>query len=184
MRPINTYANFPTPGDPDQIYIDVSTGAAYRWNGSTYIALTTQIAGTGTNDSAAAGMVGEIITSSLAAGSATALTTATPKTITSIALTPGDWDVSGVVDFLPAATTSITVLAEGASAVTNTLGADDTYASDSMAATVPGAVAQRKNIPTQRISIAANTTIYLIASATFTVAAMTGFGTIRARRVR
>jgi len=131
-------------------------------------------AGTPTNDNAAAGQVGEFISASLAVGSATALVTATPKTIITAYLPPGDWDVNGVVDFLPAATTSITVLAEGASLVTNTLGADDTYSSDSMTATVPGAVAQRKNIPYQRFSIAANTTTATITNATPAVATYAG----------
>ena len=140
--------------------------------------------GTVKGDEAVAGEIGELKTASLAVGAATALVTATPKTIISMTLTPGDWDVSGVVDFLPAATTSITVLGEGVSTVDNTFGADDTYALGSMAAVVPGAVAQRYMTPVRRINVIADTIVYLIGSATFTVAAMTAFGTIRARRVR
>jgi len=132
------------------------------------------LAGTTTNDNAAAGQIGEYLSATLAVGSATSLTTATAKTITNTYLPPGDWDVDGIVDFFPAASTSITVLARGASATTNTLGADDTYASDSMAATVPGAVAQRMVIPTQRVTIANNTTTVTITNATPAVATYAG----------
>lgn len=39
MRLINLYANFPTPGDPLEIYVDTSTGISYRWTGSAYTIL-------------------------------------------------------------------------------------------------------------------------------------------------
>ena len=132
------------------------------------------LAGTTTNDNAAAGQIGEYLSASLAVGSATALTTATAKTVTNTYLPPGDWDVWGVVDFLPAGTTSITVLAVGASATANTPGPDDTYALDSMNATVPGAIAQRKAIPMQRVTIANNTTTVTITNATPAVATYAG----------
>ena len=127
--------------------------------------------------------LGEIKTASLAVGSATALTTATPKTIISIALPPGDYEVDGVVDFLPAASTSITKLSEGASAATNTFGADDTFSSSHMAAVVPTAIAQRRSIPQQRFTLTTDGVIFLIAEAIFTVSTMTAFGTLRAKRI-
>jgi hypothetical protein len=54
-----------------------------------------QLPGTATNDSAAAGDVGEYVSSVIATGSATSFTTATAKNITSISPTAGDWDVQG-----------------------------------------------------------------------------------------
>lgn len=134
--------------------------------------------------SAAAGDIGEVISATLAQGSAVALTTATAKTVTSISLTPGDWDVDGVVGLIPAASTSITQMAEGAHTTTDTLGAAGTFSNIIQAATVPGANAMYRNIPRQRINVAATTTVYLIAQATFTVSTLGAFGTIRARRVR
>ena len=144
------------------------------------------VVGTTTNDSASAGNVGEILTASLASGSATALVTATPKTIISVSLTAGDWDVSGVIGFIAAATTNITMLSAGISATDNTLGADGTYANhyNASAGEVPGAVTQRIVTPITRVSLASTTTYYLIASQGFTVDTLTGFGNIRARRVR
>lgn len=50
-----------------------------------------QIPGTATNDNAAPGMVGEVISG---AASGFALTTATASSITNIILTPGDWEVT------------------------------------------------------------------------------------------
>lgn len=141
-------------------------------------------AGTATNDSAAAGGIGELLTAELAVGSATSLVTATAKTIISVSLTAGDWDVNGVVNFLPAATTSLTSHSAGSSSTDNTLGADGTLVSDSVAAVVLGSVTLRDAFPTQRFSLASTTTVYLVGSATFTVSTMTAYGSIRARRVR
>ena len=142
--------------------------------------------GTATNDNAAAGKVGEIISGSLAVGSATALTTATAKDIATVSLTAGDWDCSGVIDFAPAATTNTTLLLFGSSSTLNTLGADDTYGS--VVFLTAGQVTTngnyRNSIPTQRFSLSGTTTIHLVAQATFTASTMTGYGTIRCRRVR
>jgi hypothetical protein len=52
-----------------------------------------------------------------------------------------------------------------------------------MAAVVPGANAQRRSIPLQRVTLTVDATIFLIAQATFTVSTMTAFGTLRAKRV-
>lgn len=130
------------------------------------------------------GCVGEILTAT-AAPAAVALTTATAATVTSVALTAGDWEVSGVVNYTPAGTTSITILGRGANTTAATLGAQDTYAQFANAATVPGAVVITEMIPNQKFSFsAASTTVYLIARATFTVSTLTAGGTIRARRIR
>jgi predicted nucleic acid-binding protein len=67
-----------------------------------------QAPATQTNDSAAAGKVGEFITSNIVVGSAVALTTGTAANVTSVSLTAGDWDVCGEVDLSTAATTNVT----------------------------------------------------------------------------
>lgn len=147
--------------------------------------------GTTTNDSAAAGVVGEFITSTIAAGAPITLTTATSANITSISLTAGDWDVAAQVTHNAAATTSVTLLQIGISATTATLPTQaggsgigtDPLAIFRQAAAVP-AGALTTNVGPVRISLAATTTIYIVANDTFTVAGMTAYGTIRARRVR
>jgi hypothetical protein len=145
-----------------------------------------QILGTATNDNAVAGNVGELITGILASGNAVTLTTATAANVVSMSLTPGDWEIEGVADFLPAASTSISVMQQGASTTSATFAGQDTFTTEvnGSGGIVPGAVTISSVIPTQRLSIAATTTVYLVAQATFTVAGMTVYGSIRARRVR
>jgi hypothetical protein len=58
------------------------------------------------------------------------------------------------------------------------------YFQHSQAATVPGAVPYAYALPTYRFSLSGSTTIRLVALATFTVAGLSAFGIIRARRVR
>lgn len=144
------------------------------------------VVGTATSDNAGAGYVGELLSGTLAVGSATSLVTATSKDVATVSLTAGDWDVTGVLDFLPGGTTSATLLLAGANSATNALGVDDTYASTVFptAGQVTTAGNYRMAIPTQRVSLAATTTWRLIAQATFTLSTMTAYGTIRARRIR
>jgi len=153
------------------------------------------IKGTPTNDLAAAGYTGEYLEANTLLAGAVALTTATPANITSVILTPGDWDVVGIIDFVPAATTSVTQLNNSLSTTTATLAtkAPSTSAainigpfattSVNQAAAVPAAEVMLAGSPT-RISVSANTTVYLVAQAAFTVSTMTAYGSIRARRVR
>lgn len=147
--------------------------------------------GTGTNDNAAAGHLGEFITSSVATPGTT-LATGVANNITSIALTAGDWDVSFTADFAFAATTSYTALQAGlGSASAVMLGqaggggiGTDPNASFASAAQIPTALPFTLEGGPIRVSLAAGATIYLNALATFTAAGLTVFGTIRARRVR
>jgi hypothetical protein len=127
--------------------------------------------------------VGSNLTSSVASGSAVALTTETPANVTSITLTPGTWDISGVVGYLPAASTSITVRQGGANTTSATLGALGTKYVVSSAAAVPTAVGQEHPIPTHRVTVTVNTTLYLVAQATFTVSTLGAYGIISARLV-
>lgn len=142
--------------------------------------------GTGTNDNAAAGKVGEIIESTVLVGSAVALTTATPANVTSISLTAGDWDVWGNVWYSPAATTSITIHQGAINTTSATLptapGAGAFYKVIE-AALVPNAIFG-ESVGQRRISIASTTTVYLVAQATFTVDTLSAYGYIGARRVR
>lgn len=143
------------------------------------------ILGTTTNDNAAAGYVGEYISSTIASGSAVSLTTNTTANVTSISLTAGDWDVTGVIDFKFGATTSYTNLQGGQSSTSATLGAQDSYFDFEAPATVPTAAKDMAfPTPVTRFSLSATTTVYLVAQATFTVSTLAAYGTIRARRIR
>ena len=128
----------------------------------------------------------------MASGSAVSLTTVTTANVTSISLTAGDWDVSGVVDYTFGATTSYTQLQAGISLTSATLAGQagggglgtDPNVQFATPAQVPTALPYALDIPLTRVSLAATTTVFLVTQATFTVSTLTAFGTIRARRVR
>lgn len=144
---------------------------------------TAGIVGTTTNNNANAGAVGELLTASLPSGTPVALTTNTQATVVSLSLTAGDWEVSGNLSLIFAASTSYTAVASGVSAVTNALPAE--YVSFSTPAAVPGnAVFYTQRTINYRFSLLATTPVYLVAYALFTVSTLGAFGTIRARRVR
>jgi len=159
--------------------IGAATGASVSNTGGV------AIQGTNTNDSAAAGYVGEYISSEVLVGSAVSLTNGGTATVTSISLTAGDWDVSGNV------WTSI-----GAGTLTQTINA----AISTTAATLPtrpgsGAstqiilgtgVSAASGVPTgtRRVSLASTTTVYLVVYTEFTVSTLAAYGFIGARRVR
>lgn len=153
---------------------------------------TVGIVGTTTNNSVQAGSVGEFVTSTVAVGSAVALTTTVSANITSISLTAGDWDVRGVADFNPGATTSVTLLSAGLGTTTGVqLGqaggggvGTDPRALFSTAAEVPGANVLTLELPPVRVSLSGTTTIFFVANATFTVSTLSVFGTLSARRMR
>ena len=79
------------------------------------------LVGTTTNDSAAAGHVGEYIQSVIVSGSAVALTSTTPANLTSISLTAGDWVVDAVFQFTGNAATTVTYLIGSISTTSATL---------------------------------------------------------------
>ena len=147
------------------------------------------IRGTARGDNASAGYVGEVISSMLTSGSAISLTTATGATVTSISLTAGDWDVYGHIVFVPAAGTSITILSAGITQTAATVPSSggsisETLFREQRAAFVPGAGHMSEPVPAARLSLAATTTVYLTAQATFTVSTMVAYGGIWARRAR
>lgn len=146
--------------------------------------------GTATNNSAAAGVIGEETKSTIASASAVALTTGVAANVTSISLTAGDWDVSGVVHLTGAASTTIGGASGGISATTATLpvyslgGADRSDCPAFGAGTPFNGGGIDLVLSATRVSLAVTTTYYLVSSATFGVSTCSAFGTIRARRMR
>jgi hypothetical protein len=167
------------PSDTSRVAI--AGGAAAVMTGSFTPASVAGIVGTITNDSAAAGSIGEYISSYQASG--VSLSTTTPTTITSISLTAGDWDVEGCVNVVPPASTMQIIIA-GISTTPATLptgtfsGLSEISHSTGFLATV--------SLPTgsTRISIASTTTVYLVAEVGLSSGSATGGGSISARRRR
>jgi len=143
-----------------------------------YPAPSASVIGTTTNDNAATGYIGEVVTSTVASGAGVSLVTGTAKTVTSISLTAGDWDVYGM--FGAFTDTAITSVIAGSSLTTNTTGAED---STVYAAPISGNQTLQSAIPTVRVSIASTTTIYLVGRVAFTGTCV-GYGRITARRAR
>lgn len=150
---------------------------------STLINVTTQTGGTlqgGVNQAPSAGYVGEQIRSFIAVGSAITLSTGVQANITSISLTAGIWDVSGVVMMRG----NVTGTAFGGSI--NTVSATVGNSGDNYVTTPFGANAVVDNgivIPSYRLTLTATTTTYLVAVAVFTVGTQTAYGRISATRV-
>jgi hypothetical protein len=146
---------------------------------------TAATAGVTTGTAAAAGNVGELISSTVLAGSAVSQpTSGTAITVTSVSLTPGDWDCEGSVFSNPAGTTTTSLLKgsmgiSAASLQTAPYGGAATSAS-SVAAGLGESVALTR---AQFLS-AGTQTVYLVGDATFAVSTMGLYGQISCRRVR
>jgi len=136
---------------------------------------TSGIIGTTTNDSAAAGSVGELISSVASPG--TAMTSTVAINGTSISLTAGDWDVWGSCYFNGLTMTVLETCITTTSATMNDAG---------LCGIVAGASLQQSNILAlqRRISLASTTTVYVAARATFTGTCSLNRANIFARRVR
>ncbi len=137
--------------------------------------------------SAAAGINGEVISSTKLIGSAVSLTMATPANVTSIALTAGDWDVQGQVTFVAGSASIIAggLFEAGINSTTATLPVDGSEAYQGMpTAIVTTSFNQTVTIARKVINISAGATQYLVAEATFTAGTVTAYGNITARRIR
>ena len=135
---------------------------------------------------AAAGVVGQIIQST---ASGVTLTSATPVNITSITLTPGDWDIYGSLLVTLSAGTTATIIVGSLSLTTGTVAGitiNESYFELSSATyTGPGAgVPIITAIPNVVNSVSVNTIYYLVAQANFAVSTASAGGLIFARRVR
>lgn len=139
-----------------------------------------QIKGNNTNTAPPAGFIGEQIRATVAQASAVSLVNLTPKTVTSIALTAGIWDISGLCSYL--FSSAGTLIACSISTTTNTNGTSG----DNLAflCTAFSSVdASSISIPAFRATLSGNTTYYLVADAQFAAGTATVFGRISATRV-
>lgn len=114
-----------------------------------------------------------------------ALSTTTAKTITTLALSQGIWDCTGTITRVLAATTSVTLLKTSISGTTDTSGTLDlgTMKQMATAANVMATDTSDTIIP-PRLSLAATTSVFLVAQDTFTVDTNAGQGLLRCSQVR
>lgn len=128
-----------------------------------------------------AGGLGESITSS---ATAVGLTSPTAKNVTSITLTPGVWDVSALVQFVPGGATNTTIFSMSISTTTGTLTGNigDTDATFTYGSGILS-LYLALSVPRVRAVVTTNTTYYLVAASTFTVSTQSVNGRISATRV-
>lgn len=131
---------------------------------------------------AAAGKIGEFSQSLISTGSATSLTTATAKNVTSISLSAGDWDVEGNINFNLSGATQ-TASSGGISTTSATLPTDGSEVASGVVCTTTTLV-NGLTLPRKRINVSTTTTVYLVAKATFSAGTEAAWGKINARRVR
>lgn len=145
-----------------------------------------QLLATATNDNANAGNVGEVISSTVVSGSAITLTTGVIANVTSITLTPGDWDITADGVYTGGATTTVSFLDSSistTSATTNT--APGFRGNISYFGSAPfNLVDQHVWMANARASLTASTTYFLTARANFGTAGCSAYGIISARRRR
>jgi hypothetical protein len=114
-------------------------------------------------------------------------TTATNVNYCALNLPAGDWDVTGTLGLTHEATTNIAYIA--ASISTTSATHDQTPGRAMILAygsgTVPGhAASQQFVLPTTRLSLSAPTVVYAVSQVSFTVSALTVYGSVWARRAR
>lgn len=142
------------------------------------------IVGTTTNDSAAAGNVGEAVRSAVANVS-TNTTTDQYADLTSISLTAGDWDISGSVNFEKNASTW-TIVQMGISSTSGNSGTGlvegDNFLGIGFNSFPP--LSFPITISSFRVSLSSTTTYYLKVFTSFSAGQPKAYGRISARRIR
>jgi hypothetical protein len=143
-----------------------------------------RIKGTSGTGNAPAGYIGEHVKSTVLVASSVTLTNNTYADITSITLTAGDWDVTGVVAFQAAAITGTQVqggIGTLSGNATNSVRGSTQFDT----ATVPTSVTDIcHSISPFRAELSGSTTYYLKAYGLFSAGTLKAFGRITARRVR
>ena len=146
---------------------------------------TAGIVGTTTNNNANTGSFGEYIESVIPSASEVALTTGVAANITSISLTAGDWEVTGLIMFDVNGTTTFSNGFGWASTTSATLPSLDLAVRAHFiwnGTTLVGTPAI--SLPVVRFSLSTTTTVYFSAYSNFGVSTCKAFGAIRARRMR
>jgi hypothetical protein len=146
---------------------------------------TKAIVGTTTNDSAAAGYVGEYV-EGIASNVSWPTSSNQYGSIVSITLTAGDWDISAILQAVDNTASWAGIefgvsTSSGNNTTGMTLGVNwvwDYFAS------VASSDYKPYSIPSYRVSISGSTTYYLKVLSVYTVATPIAYGRISARRVR
>jgi hypothetical protein len=143
---------------------------------------TPSITGVTNGSNAAAGAVGEFVSSAVTQASAVSTANGAYTTVTSISLTAGDWDVEGMVTTYESAAT-VTGRIAGINTTAGTI-PDDGWAAVLYIQTTTASQFNTMIISRKRYNVTATTTVYLIGSVTFSAGSVKLYGNITARRIR
>lgn len=161
------------------------TGSGAAVFGTSPAITTPVITGVTDASSAASGVIGEVITASLASGSAVSLTTATAAEITHIDLTPGEWRLSGLVVVVTTSTANFSEVFLATASGTSRTGQTETNTNwMRIGATIGVNENTGSTIPSHIVNISGNTSYYLKTAATFTAGTATAYGFVQAVRLR
>lgn len=198
-----TYRTFATltAGNTPSLAISQPAGGTLSYDGGTiggatpaagtFTTLTanTQLIAQGITDgstSPAAGKIGQVVSSTVASGSAVALTTGTVADVTNISLTAGNWLVSGhVVYTVTSSTPTVTneTVFLGTASGNNTTGRDTAVNTGRSSSGATATSDDSVDMPTHYLQVSGTTTYYLKASSTFTGGNISAFGYIIAVRI-
>ncbi len=161
------------------------------WNGSDFVNIANQngqlspntlqgIIGTTSADSANAGSVGEVITVTAAS---VVIPTATVTNVTSMVITPGDWDVRGTISLHQPLGGNYNSIDSGLSFVSATI-PPAPYSLQIAPTSLAAFTYLSFPTYTRRVNVSAPTTIYLPCRTTYSVGTVVADGEILARRMR
>lgn len=140
------------------------------------------IKATSTNDNPASGSFGEYAKGS---ATATSLTSGSTAACATLSLTPGDWDVTGIVQTTPAGTTTTSNATAGISTASNgfiAVGSPAVTNTVSFPVSLAAGVGVSLMLPPTRMSVASTTSVYSVLQVTFATSTMACSGFLQARR--
>lgn len=143
---------------------------------------TSGVVGTTTNNNAAAGSVGELMSSVIAFADRTSLSNSLAANLAVVNLTAGDWDLWGNTTFFNATTTLTSQ--SWISSASATIPDASLYAIVSTPSVLLNGTTMSLTPPAIRVSLASPTAVYLSVYSVFTVGTTTVCGGLYARRVR
>lgn len=140
---------------------------------------TAGIVGTTTNNNANAGSVGEYLA---ATSGSVSISNGVNTDVISVALTAGDWDVQGVINYVPAGGTTTGPMLQSIGTSSGAFG--PTGATTQYNYNVAAGANQTHTTPVVRVSLASSGAAYLVTNTGFSGGTLNAIGFIRARRVR
>lgn len=143
------------------------------------------IRGVTNGSDATAGNIGEYFSANRAQASGFSLANITHTTVVTLTLPAGDWDISGLAQFNPAATTTFRNLLGGFTTTTNGNPAVSQFAYADQGYPVGytlGGYATSIFVPNYRFVCTTTSNLYLNVFAEFATSTMTGYGFMTARR--